>query len=464
MIAATPTQRRAYSEIAYRERSFPALRLARGSRLARRVAKVLLFVLFVTLAAMLAIPWQQTAYGRGRVIAYDPLQRPQDVRAPIAGRITNWQPNCFEGAIVKRGDLLFEIEVIDQGLITQVDMQRRQTESKLAFDRLNVATYNDQIRSYEEIRVQAEKVGDADIEAAIQKLAAAKQDLTVAEADLELAELDRVRYQNLFAKGSGTQQDAQDAKRKAISAQAKVNQARQYIKVAEADLNSKREKRAYEVSKAQANIDAKKGELAKAEGDIQNTLKDLADIDAKATLQRQKVTATQDGQIVHMKEITQEGQIVSVGAALFELVPVTADRAVELKIDGNDVLLAASKDENGNPRKVRMQFEAWPSVQFSGWPSVAVGTFGGVISVVDTADDGFGKFRVIVAPDPEGPPWPHHEFLRQGTQATGWVLLNEVPLGWEVWRQLNAFPPVISLNDPEKTGDKSDEKLLRSKK
>jgi hypothetical protein len=31
------------------------------------------------------------------------------------------------------------------------------------------------------------------------------------------------------------------------------------------------------------------------------------------------------------------------------------------------------------------------------------------------------------------------------------VLLNEVPLGYEIWRQLNGFPPTISDSAP---GDK----------
>jgi len=83
-------------------------------------------------------------------------------------------------------------------------------------------------------------------------------------------------------------------------------------------------------------------------------------------------------------------------------------------------------------------------VQFAGWPSVAVGTFGGRVAFVDAADDGRGDFRVVVVPDPEDGPWPAASYLRQGVLAKGWVLLNRVSLGFEIWRQFNGFPPTTS--------------------
>ena len=97
---------------------------------------------------------------------------------------------------------------------------------------------------------------------------------------------------------------------------------------------------------------------------------------------------------------------------------------------------------------MRLQFEGWPALQFSGWPSIAVGTFGGRVPLVDPTDNGKGKFRVLVEPDPDEQQWPSHRFLRQGVRANGWVLLNVVPIGYELWRQFNGFPPVISLDEP----------------
>ena len=92
---------------------------------------------------------------------------------------------------------------------------------------------------------------------------------------------------------------------------------------------------------------------------------------------------------------------------------------------------------------VRLQFEGWPAIQFGGWPYVGVGSFAGQVSFVDPTDDGKGKFRVMVIPDPaeRGGTWPEAQFLRQGSQARGWILLDRVRLGYEIWRQLNGFPP-----------------------
>jgi hypothetical protein len=94
-------------------------------------------------------------------------------------------------------------------------------------------------------------------------------------------------------------------------------------------------------------------------------------------------------------------------------------------------------------------------VQFAGWPSVAVGTFGGEVAAVDPMDDGKGQFRVQVRPT-EQQRWPSKRFLRQGVRANGWVMLNQVSLGYEIWRQLNGFPPVISPEEPSR-GSKKDE-------
>ena len=76
-----------------------------------------------------------------------------------------------------------------------------------------------------------------------------------------------------------------------------------------------------------------------------------------------------------------------------------------------------------------------------GWPSVAVGTFGGRVYLVDPTGNAKGEFRILVEPDPDAPTWPGEEYLRQNVRAQGWVLLNRVSVGWEVWRQLNGFPP-----------------------
>jgi len=104
-------------------------------------------------------------------------------------------------------------------------------------------------------------------------------------------------------------------------------------------------------------------------------------------------------------------------------------------MDGNDVPLLSEG------RKVRLQFEGWPALQFSGWPPVAVGTFGAKVALIDATGDGRGRFRVVAVPGEDDEAWPPPRFLRQGVRVNGWVLLDQVKLGFELWRRLNGFPP-----------------------
>jgi adhesin transport system membrane fusion protein len=134
--------------------------------------------------------------------------------------------------------------------------------------------------------------------------------------------------------------------------------------------------------------------------------------------------------------------LLKAGDPLAVIVPESTTDVVELWIDGNDMPMVLP----GSP--VRLQFEGWPALQFAGWPSVAVGTFGGRVTLIDRTDNGRGKFRALVEPDQTDEQWPSKRFLRQGVRANGWVLLNVVPIGYELWRQFNGFPPVIAPDEP----------------
>jgi hypothetical protein len=142
--------------------------------------------------------------------------------------------------------------------------------------------------------------------------------------------------------------------------------------------------------------------------------------------------------------------IVKEGEELCRIIPRMTTPAVQVWVAGNDAPLITPG------RDTRLQFEGWPAIQFSGWPSVATGTFGGEVALVDAGDDGTGKFRVVVVPDPEAvaqgdQEWPEAPYLRQGGRVNAWILLDNVPLGYEIWRRMNGFPPALkSQADAEK--------------
>ncbi|MEM9170717.1 MAG: HlyD family efflux transporter periplasmic adaptor subunit [Pseudomonadota bacterium] len=163
---------------------------------------------------------------------------------------------------------------------------------------------------------------------------------------------------------------------------------------------------------------------------------ELARIDVNVSRQSaQTVVAPRDGVILRVNA-GDAATFVNAGQIVATFVPDDVERAVEIFIDGRDVALVNPGD------KVRREFEGWPAVQFSGWPSLAVGTFGGVVAAIDPSADASGRFRVLVTEDVDDVhPWPDEGFVRFGAAARGWILLERVTVGYELWRQLNNFPP-----------------------
>lgn len=176
---------------------------------------------------------------------------------------------------------------------------------------------------------------------------------------------------------------------------------------------------------------------------------------AQTALSRQGsqiVRAPRDGTILHV-EAGDTATVVSAGQVLATFMPANSERAVEMYIDGRDIGLVSPG------RSVRLQFEGWPAFQFSGRPDLAVGTFRGEVVFVEPSARTDGRFRVLVQ-EPErtegclgaqvegGIPrmgecgWPPETFVRLGANVRGWILLETVPLGFEMWRLLNNFPPL----------------------
>ncbi|MEM6414256.1 MAG: HlyD family efflux transporter periplasmic adaptor subunit [Pseudomonadota bacterium] len=149
----------------------------------------------------------------------------------------------------------------------------------------------------------------------------------------------------------------------------------------------------------------------------------------------QIVRAPRDGVILRVNA-GDAATFVNAGDVIATFVPDGIERAVEIFIDGRDIALVQPG------AKVRLEFEGWPIVQFSGWPSVAIGTFGGEVVAIDPSADTNGRFRLLVTEDMSDiHPWPNQNFIRFGAKARGWVLLERVSVGYELWRQLNNFPP-----------------------
>ncbi|NNJ56813.1 MAG: hypothetical protein HKP14_11805 [Bacteroidia bacterium] len=97
-------------------------------------------------------------------------------------------------------------------------------------------------------------------------------------------------------------------------------------------------------------------------------------------------------------------------------------------------------------------FDGWPSVVFSGWPELTYGTFPGTVQAINYNISENGKYRILVEESGEKP-WP--EEVRLGSGARGVALLNRVPVWYELWRQLNGFPPDYYSTTTSKKNEKS---------
>ena len=434
-----------------------ALSTARTPRLISRLAKACVWLFLATPPALLLTPWQQNITGTGRVTAFAPLERQQTVEAPVSGRIVQWQAR--EGAKVKAGDVLMEIADVDP---EQLERLRRQTDAaaaKLTAKEEELRSYRLQIDNLTSTRDLQAATAQYRLDVARQRALSADEAIASARATLDAAAVQTGRLKRLLGDGLVSKRDFEIAERDGIvalrslnSAQAALNAAKSEQGAAEAEIGRIR-------ADAQARIDSasavgaaepsgpgsasRPGASAnKVQSELEDSRSSLlkSEIDLSRQ-QSQVVKAPRDGSILRLVANPQS-DIVKQGDPLLVLVPDTDIKAVELWVNGNDAVLIMPG------RHARLQFEGWPAIQFAGWTELAVGTFGGTVAFVDSTDDGKGKFRVLIIPDPSDRPWPSERFLRQGVRVNGWVILNRVTMAYELWRQLNAFPPQLTEAKP----------------
>jgi multidrug efflux pump subunit AcrA (membrane-fusion protein) len=439
----------------------PALQLVEPSRAARKLA-ISLFLLIVSAPAVLIfVPWRQSVYGDGRVSGYAQLDRQQAIDSPITGRVQQWYVQ--EGSRVKKGDKVARVTDNDAEFLTRLADQQRAVSYKLDAARQKEALYIENVKAYQDYGNLLVSAAEREIEVAEQKVQAQQQEIVAAEIAYKTDRYNRDRIYRLFSDklGLASQRDYEVAEQKFQESQAKFQKATADLEGVKAALEAKRADAKGKRADANTKIGAAEGSLRDARVSIGEYDKELRDIEAKLARQSlQVVTAPRDGTILRLV-VNQGTEQVYEGEPIALIVPETPELAVELYVDGNDAPLISEG------RHVRLQFEGWPAVQFAGWPSVAVGTFGGVVALVDSSDfNGMGKFRILVVPDKEDQPWPDGRFLRQGVRSKGWVLLNEVRLGYEFWRRINGFPPVLDKDPTGKADskDKKDEKKPKVKR
>jgi membrane fusion protein, adhesin transport system len=407
-------------------------------------------ILGISMAALLVglvlVPWQQSVGASGQVVAYSPMDRAQVVEAPVGGRVVKWF--VLEGSQVKAGDPIAEIVDIDPNYVSRLESNRDAVLDRLGASDEQAKAYQSQEGAYDQARdLQIQALG-LKVRMAQQKILAAHQKLDAEQAQEETASLNLTREKQLYQDGLTSKRSVEIAELLQAKATAAVNTARASLSEAMANKTALQAEQVQKSSEALAKVASAKASYRKALAEKAYAQSELNKVDVDLARQAsQNVTAPRSGTIL---SVLGDKNIVKSGDLLAMIIPDAAQIAVELWVDGNDAPLL----EEG--REVRLQFEGWPAVQFVGWPSVATGTFGGTVAFVDIASRRQGAFRILVTPKADDAPWPDSRRLRQGVRARGWVLMDQVKLGYELWRQFNGFPVGISEKpNDDKRSEKS---------
>lgn len=413
----------------------PAIQLTETTGSTRKLARNLVWFLVLVLLLLALTPWQQNIQGVGRVVAYAPQERQQTIEATIEGRIVSW--GVQEGSEVKAGSLIGEISDYDPELPRRIAQELTTLDQRMDVIRIRIQALEDQTKLAENSKEMALLAAEARIRMAEERLNAAKHQVEAASAAYETARLNFERQRALEQKGLASRRtfelsdlDFTQKRTDRERSQAAYNAALSEVEAIRADRQKIQ-------ADSGAAVEKSRSELAKSREELHYAEAERLKLETRSARQgSQHIVAPRDGTIFRL--VANPGaEVVKPGDPVAILIPSTRQRAVELWVDGNDAPLI----DIG--RKVRLQFEGYPAIQFSGWPETAVGTFGGVVSLLDSTDNGKGDFRIVILPDGSDEPWPDERFIRQGVRVNGWVLLNRVRLGYELWRNFNGFPPLI---------------------
>ena len=420
-----------------------ALRALKTPQAGKILAKWL-FVLGLIFIAFLFLPWQQNIRGTGKVTALSPMNRPQTVEAVIAGQIRRW--HVREGQFIKTGDTIVTISEVkekyfDPQLLSRMREQIGAKESSLVSKNQKSNALKRQIKALREGMQN--------------KIDQTQAKLEAEKIRFKNAENQYQRNKNLFEAGNIPLTKFQDIEYKFQGAQADYTNAQIELDRVEAEFLDKISKAESDLSNTLAEIFDGQGDLAKYRNEYSNT---------QIRSNQYQILAPQNGTVVKAMKAG-FGETIKEGDAVCTIMPTSADVAVEVYVKAMDVPLLSKG------RNVRIQFDGWPALQFSGWPSVSVGTFGGKVEVIDYVNSKPGLFRILVIPERTDEAWPVQ--LRFGSGVKGWVMLDDVPVWYEIWRQLNGFPPslyqenldtVIHDNENPKKSDKEGKNSQREEK
>lgn len=438
-----PDQIKAFDKIYYRERKY----------FVKRFLYVFLGIFFV----FLFLPWTQNIRSKGFITTLYQDQRPQDLVSQIPGKILKWYVK--EGDMVKKGDTIIVLgevkdEYLDPDIINRTEYQIVQNVDKAKFYESKIDASRQQIENLEnqrELKLNSLSNKRVQIE---RKIQAKEAELTAARIDLQQSkeQLERARTmldQEAISKFDYERRNAtfQKAQAAFTEKQNDLDNLKQDLVLNRLDIDNAIQEYSEKIAKTQGDLFASSSEVASA----REKTADLSIKKQNLTSRSQYyfVLAPQDGQIVQARKAG-INEIIKEGELIVEIVPQNVELAVEIFVEPFDLPLI------NIGQKARFMFDGFPAIVFSGWPQTSIGTFGGKVIAVETNRNANGKYRVLLVQDPDDRPWPPE--LRIGAGTLSFALLKDVPVWYELWRNINGFPPEFY-----KPGDSEEAKEAKDK-
>jgi adhesin transport system membrane fusion protein len=390
---------------------------------------------------LLFLPWTQNVRSSGKLTTLTPSDRPQDIHSIIDGRVEIWYVK--EGDIVKAGDTIVFISETkdtywDPNLLNRTKEQLEAKESM-------IESYEQKISALTNQKGAEKNNLDLKLLQATNKVSISKKKVSIDSSEVQAAKISENvandqynRAQKMYSEdGIISLKDLEDrrikmaeATNKYIAAENKLANSRQEYINATIELSAIQTEYYSKIYKIDSDIGSASSDMYKSKEDLSK----LSNQYSNYAIRRGNyfVTAPKDGQIVKIFKHG-IGENVKQGEPIASITSLEPNYAVELYIEPVDMPLMKIG------KKVRVLFDGWPTIIFSGWPGASYGTFGGRVAALDSDISPNGKYRILVAPDPDDSPWPSQ--LRVGMGAKGIALLNKVPVWYELWRKISGFPP-----------------------
>jgi multidrug efflux pump subunit AcrA (membrane-fusion protein) len=396
--------------------------------------------LLIVFLILLFLPWTQTIRAKGAVIALRQEQRPQEINTIIPGRIIKW--HIKEGDFVNAGDTLAQLAEIKDGYLDPQLLER--TKEQITAKQKGMESYRNKAGAAQTqmgalstgLQLKLSQLKNKILQLQV-KLQSDSIEAVAANNDYRIATQQYNRQRQMFDSGlvSLTQleqrnQTFQNAAAKKLSAENKYIATRQELAIVRLEMSGAEQEYTEKMAKAEGDRFQSLSEIASGEGEVAKLQNQYSSYSIRNGMYY--IIAPQSGQIVQAKKAG-IGEILKEGEMIVNIVPDKIQYAVELFVRPVDLPLV----QQG--QNVMFLFDGFPAIVFSGWPEASSGTFRGKVVAVEKNVSTNGKFRVLVAEDPKEKPWPKE--LKMGTGANGLALLNDVAVWYELWRNINSFPP-----------------------